>query len=68
MNFLLALLPTDTKNLITLGQQIISALDTPAERKAAINQGIKMLQDGKITPIEWTQWGKSLGVFKIGKK
>ena len=68
MNFLLALLPTDTKNLITLGQQIISALDTPAERKAAINQGIKMLQDGKVTPIEWTKWGSALGVFQIGKK
>ena len=67
MNFLLALLPTDTKNLITLGQQIISARDTPAERKAAINQGIKKLQDGKVTPIEWTKWGSALGVFKIGK-
>ena len=68
MNFLLGLLPADTRNLIKLGQQIVSALDTPQERKAAIDQGIKMLQDGKITPIEWTQWGKSLGVFKIGKK
>jgi hypothetical protein len=67
MNFLLALLPADTKNLIILGKQIISALDTPAERKTAINQGIKMLKDGKVTPIEWTQWGKTLGVFKIGK-
>ena len=67
MNFLLGLLPADTRNLIKLGQQIVSALDTPKERKAAIDHGIKMLQDGKITPIEWTQWGKALGVFKIGK-
>ena len=67
MNFLLGLLPADTRNLIKLGQQIVAALDTPQERKAAIDQGIKMLQDGKITPIEWTQWGKALGVFKIGK-
>ena len=67
MNFLLGLLPADTRNLIKLGQQIVSALATPQERKAAIDQGIKMLQDGKITPIEWTQWGKALGVFKIGK-
>ena len=67
MNFLLGLLPADTRNLIKLGQQIVSALDTPKERNAAIDQGIKMLQDGKITPIEWTQWGKVLGVFKIGK-
>ena len=67
MNWILKLLPADTRNLIKLGQQIISALDTPQERKAAIDQGIKMLADGKITPIEWTQWGKVLGVFKIGK-
>ena len=67
MNFLLGLLPADTRNLIKLGQQIVSALDTAEERSIAIDQGIKMLQDGKITPIEWTQWGKALGVFKIGK-
>ena len=68
MNFLLALLPADTRKRITLGKQIISALDTAEERRNAIDQGIKMLSDGKITPIEWTQWGKVLGVFQIGKK
>ena len=67
MNWILKLLPADTRNHIKLGHQIVSALDTPKARKPAIDQGIKMLQDGKITPIEWTQWGKALGVFKIGK-
>ena len=67
MNWILKFLPADTRNLIKLGQQIVSALDTAEERSIAIDQGIKMLADGKITPIEWTQWGKVLGVFKIGK-
>lgn len=45
---------------------IVQSLDTKEERLAAANTVIQALEDGKITTIEWTKIGKSLGVF--GKK
>ncbi len=67
MSFLLKFLPAEYKNLVELGMRLISALDTAEERKVAIDKGLAMLKDGTITPIEWTSFGKTLGIFKIGK-
>jgi hypothetical protein len=49
---------------VQLGQRILASLDTKAEREAAAAQFAETLKDGKITTIEWTQLGKSLGIFK----
>jgi cobalamin biosynthesis protein CobD/CbiB len=45
---------------------IVQSLDTKEERLAAAETVMEALSDGKITTIEWTKIGKSLGVF--GKK
>ena len=67
MSFLLKFLPAEYKNLVELGIRLISALDTAEERKAAIDKGLEMLDDGTVTVGEWSQFGKILGIFKIGK-
>ena len=64
MNWLLMFLPQDTKQLIVLGQRIISCLDTPAERKAAVQYGIQMFRDGRVEVGEWARFGSKLGVLK----
>jgi hypothetical protein len=64
MNWLLRFLPQDTKQLIVLGQRIISCLDTPAERKAAVQYGIEMFRDGRVEVGEWARFGSKLGVLK----
>ena len=64
MNWLLMFLPQDTKQLIVLGQRIISCLDTPAERKAAVQYGIEMFRDGRVEVGEWARFGSKLGVLK----
>ena len=67
MSFLIGLLPAKYKNMITLAQRLIGALDTEEERDRVVKMGIKMLEDGIVTVGEWSQFGKILGIFKIGK-
>jgi hypothetical protein len=64
MNLLLMFLPTQTRQLITLGRQIISRLDTADERKSAVDYGIEMMKDGKVTVVEWARFGSKLGILK----
>ena len=64
MNWILKFLPEDKRNLIVLGQRIISCLDTAEERKDAVDYGIQMLADGKITIIEWSKFGSKLGILR----
>ena len=64
MNWLLRFLPQDTKQLIVLGQRIIASLDTPAERRAAVQYGIEMFADGRVEVSEWARFGSKLGVLK----
>ena len=64
MNMLLMFLPTQTRQLIMLGRQIIARLDTGDERKAAVDYGIEMLKDGKVTVGEWAKFGSKLGILK----
>jgi len=59
-------LSKEKKVLLDLAMHIVQSLDTKEERLQAANTVVTALQDGKITTIEWTKIGKSLGVF--GKK
>lgn len=73
MNWILRFLPQDTRDLITLGQRIIAALDTPEERRAAVHYGIEMLSaasDGgmRVTVGEWAKFGSLLGVLRAPDK
>ena len=60
------LLSTQTRAAIELARRLTAALDTPAEREAAINYCVSALADGHLTAIEWTKLGKALKVY--GKK
>jgi hypothetical protein len=64
MNFLLRLLPADIKQLLVLGQSILAWVNTPAERRAAVSYGIKMMADGKVTVGEWSRFGSKLGILR----
>jgi hypothetical protein len=69
MNLLLKLLPQDTRQLIVLGQRIIACLDTPAERRSAVQYGIEMLSSdseggSRCTVGEWARFGSILGILK----
>ena len=59
-------LSKEKKVLLDLAMHIVQSLDTKEERLAAAETVMEDLSDGKITTIEWTKIGKSLGVF--GKK
>ena len=64
MDMLLMFLPYKTRRLIMLGKQIIARLDTTDERAAAVEYGIEMMKDGKVTVAEWAKFGSKLGVLK----
>jgi hypothetical protein len=64
MNWLLRFLPADKKALIELAIRITSSLDTPEERKAVADYGVKMLDDGTVTVGEWAKFGSQLGVLR----
>jgi len=69
MNWILRFLPKDTQQLLVLGQRIIASLDTPEERRAAVQYGIHMLSVGsdggsRCTVSEWARFGSMLGVLK----
>jgi len=67
MNWVLRFLPEDTRQLIELGQRIVARLDTPEERREAIQYGIKMFADGRVEVGEWARFGSRLGVLKAPK-
>ena len=63
MNFLLRFLPADKRAMLELAMRIVASLDSGAERKEAINYGIKMLEDGKVNVGEWAKFGSKLGIL-----
>jgi predicted HTH domain antitoxin len=63
MNFLLRFLPRDKVAMLTLAMRITSSLDTREEREAAIEYGIEMLSDGKVSVSEWAKFGSALGIL-----
>ena len=64
MNWILKLLPKDKRNMLELGMRIVASLDTGAERKEAVDYGIKMLEDGKGSVSEWAKFGSKLGILR----
>tara|TARA_R110000765_G_scaffold60778_1_gene117522 strand:- start:314 stop:532 length:219 start_codon:yes stop_codon:yes gene_type:complete len=64
MRWLIGLLPKRYKDLLALGEQIISRLDTAEERAEAIAFGQHMLLDGKVTVGEWAKFGSKLGILR----
>ena len=64
MNWILKLLPKDKRNMLELGMRIVASLDTAAERKEAVDYGIKMLEDGKVSVSEWAKFGSKLGILR----
>jgi len=51
-----------------LGQRIIACLDTAEERKAAVDYGIQMLEDGRVEVGEWAKFGSKLGILRAPRK
>ena len=49
--------------MLELGMRIVASLDTKAERQAAIDYGIQMLDDGKVSVGEWAKFGSKLGIL-----
>jgi len=68
LQMLMKFLPADKKALLNLALRMVASLDTPRERTAVADYGIKMLADGKVTITEWAAFGKKLGVFKLEEK
>jgi hypothetical protein len=64
MNWLLRFLPEDKRQMVLLAQRIVSSLDTAKERKAAIDYGVAMLANGKVSVAEWSRFGSKLGVLR----
>ena len=67
MNILLKFLPADKRALLELAIRITSSLDTKQKRTDVANYGVKMLDDGRVTPPEWAKFGSKLGIL-TGKK
>ena len=68
MNWLLKFLPEETRQMVLLGQRIIAALDTPEERRVAIQYGIEMLEDGRVEVGEWAKFGSKLGILRAPRR
>jgi len=68
MNWILRFVSQDTRDLITLGQRIVSCLDTPEERRVAVEYGIEMFKDGRVEVGEWARFGSKLGVLRAPTK
>ena len=69
MNWLLKLLPQDTRQLIVLGQRIIACLDTPEERRDAVQFGIDMLRGKDGASVgDWAKFGSKLGLLRGPKR
>ena len=69
MEWILKFIPEEKRQLIVLGQRIIASLDTPEERRAAIQFGIKMLSNdsaggSQVTVGGWARFGSKLGILK----
>jgi hypothetical protein len=64
MNWILRFLPADKRLMVLLAQRIVSSLDTAEERKAALDYGVAMLADGKVTVPEWARFGAKLGILR----
>ena len=64
MGWLLRFLPAEQKEMVTLGMRIFNCLDSGEERKQAIEYGIEMMKDGKVSVGEWSRFGSKLGILR----
>ena len=49
--------------MVTLGMRILNCLDSSEERQAALDYGIEMMKDGKVSVGEWARFGSKLGIL-----
>ena len=68
MEILMKFLPADKRAMIELAMRMVAKLDTPAERQAVAEWGMRAFQDGKITVPEWGELGGKLGILTGPKK
>ena len=59
------LLTPEKRALFELILRVTSKLATAEERKNAANYCLEILDDGRISPVEWAKFGKKLGVFRL---
>ena len=63
VKLLLGLLPKRYRNLIKLGIRLTANLNTEKEREAVITEFTKIIEDGRVTPPEWSRLGKVLKIW-----
>ena len=68
LSMLMKFLPADKRAIIQLAMRMVAKLDTPAERKAVAEWGIRAFADGKISVPEWGELGGKLGILTGPKK
>ncbi len=68
LQMLLRFLPADKRAMIDLAMRMVSKLDTPQERQAVAEWGIRAFKDGKITVPEWGELGGKLGILTGPRK
>lgn len=64
LKLLMRFLPEDKRLLLQLALRITSNLDTPEERKRAVEYGKHMLTDGRVSVGEWAKFGSTLGILR----
>ena len=57
LSLVMRFLPEETRGLLQLAMRMVDNLDTPEERKAVAEYGIKMIEGG-VTVNEWATFGK----------
>jgi len=72
LKLLMRFLSPDTQALIQLAWRMVDRLDTPEERRAVAEYGLKMLSPdssggSRCTVSEWAVFGSKLGILR-GKK
>jgi hypothetical protein len=68
LQMLLKFLPADKRAMIELAMRMVAKLDTPQERKAVAEWGIRAFADGKISVPEWGELGGKLGILTGPKR
>ena len=68
IDLLIRFLPADKRAMIQLALQMVSKLETPQERKAVAEWGIRAFADGKISVPEWGELGGKLGILTGPRK
>jgi hypothetical protein len=64
LKLLMRFLPEDKRLLLQLALRITSNLDTAQERRRAVEYGVEMLRDGKVSVGEWAKFGSTLGILR----